>query len=265
MNHEKVFKEVKTMSGFDNILDGGSQILITPSDQRDRIDLQAIDQKTKEDLRLRHKLMIQRDWECNTIAYLFITNMCRVINSHILHNGVEVLIHAEGSELNFYDLFRISVTNKKNDNAEKTGNINVKFKVEKKVDEIIEHYEETDNTFLDAKIAYQFPDDEALTQAFLKIDDLTRRKAKEKYGIVLSYKWMAVAITYIFIENTYRYMIEKLMKTERNMLMVNFNDIIEFHIMREDLKIYLRPGYAAKLIVKSDESTESDNEDGDDY
>lgn len=256
------------MSGFDDILDGGSRMLVTPSNLNDKIDLQAIDQKTKEDLRLRHKMFIQRDWECNTTAYLFVSNMCRVINSHILNNGVEVLVHAEGSELNFYDLFKISVSNKKNENAEKTGNINVKFIPEKKVDGIIEDYENTDNTFFDYKAAYVFPEDESMTNAFLQIDELTRRKAKDKYDVILTHKWMSVAITYIFIENVYRYMITKLVKTGRKSLMINFNDIIEFHIMKNkdgSFDIRLRPGYGAKLMVKSDESTEAENEEGDDY
>lgn len=256
------------MSGFDDILDGGSRMLVVPSNQNDKIDLQAIDQKTKEDLRLRHKIFIQRDWECNTTAFLFVSNMCRVINSHILNNGVEVLVHAEGSELNFYDLFKISVTNKKNENAEKTGNINVKFNPEKKVDDIANNYENTDNTFLDFKVAYVYPNDEAMTNAFLQIDELTRRKAKDKYDVVLTHKWMSVAITHLFIENIYRYMIEKLMKTGRNSLMINFNDVIEFHIMKikdGGFDIRLRPGYGAKLMVKSDESTEAENEEGDDY
>ncbi len=256
------------MSGFDDILDGGSRMLVVPSNQNDKIDLQAIDQKTKEDLRLRHKIFIQKDWECNTTAFLFVSNMCRVINSHITNNGVEVLVHAEGSELNFYDLFKVSVTNKKNENAEKVGNINVKFIPEKKLDGIIADYENTDNTFFDFKAAYVYPDDEKMTNAFLRIDELTRRNAKDKYDIILTHKWMSVAITHLFIENVYRYMIEKLMKTGRNSLMINFNDIIEFHIMKSKdggFDIRLRPGYGAKLMVKSDESTEAENEEGDDY
>ena len=258
------------MSGFDDILDGVSRMLIVPSNPNDKIDLQAIDEKTKEDLRLRHKLFIQRTWECNTISFLLVSNMCRVINSHILHNGVEVLIHTEGSELNFYDLFRIIVTNKKNDNAEKVGNINVKFTPEKKVDVIVTDYANTDNTFIDFKIAYIFQDDEPMTNAFLHIDELTRRTAKEKYDVVLPHKWMSIAITHVFMENVYRYLITKLEKTKRNSLMINFNDLIEFHIMRNNesdggYDIRLRPGYGAKLMVKSDESTEADNEEGDDY
>lgn len=255
------------MSGFDNVLDGGNRMLIFPSNPNDRIDLQAIDQKTKEDLRLRHKIFIQKDWECNTTAYLFISNMCRVINSHILENGVEVLVHAEGSELNFYDLFKVSVTNKKNESAEKTGNINVKFNTEKKADVIIADYENTDNTYIDSKVAYVFPDDINLTNAFLKIDELTRLKAKDKFDVIIPNKWMSVAITHIFIENVYRYMIEKIVKTDKNSIMINFNDIIEFHVMRKNdgFMVKLRPGYGAKLIVKSDESTEAENDEGDDY
>lgn len=256
------------MSGFDNVIDSGSRMLICPSNQNDRLDLQAIDQKTKEDLRERHKLFVQRDWECNTIAYLFVSNMCRIINSHVLQNGVQVLVHAAGSELNFYDLFKVSVTNKTNDDAEKTGNINVKFSVEARGENIIADYQNTDNTYVDPKIAYVFQDDLGLTNAFLKIDELTRMKAKEKYDVILSNEWMSVAITHIFIENVYRYMCEKIVQMDKKSVMINFNDIIEFHAMRDSKKGFvskLRPGYGAKLIVKSDESTEADNDDGDDY
>lgn len=257
------------MSGFDDIMDGGTRMLVVPSVPEDKLDLEAIDRKTKEDLRLRHKLFISRDWECNTTAYLLISNMCRVINSHVLHNGVDVLLHAEGSELNFYDLFTVSVTNKKNERAEKVGNINVMFTPGSKLDAITTDYMNTDNTFIDYKAAYLYKDNESMTNAFLQIDELTRKKIKEKYDVILTHKWMSIAITYVFIENVFRYLITKIEKTGRKSVMINFNDIIEFHVVRNNVSdggydIALRPGYGAKLLVKSDECTEEVDE-GDDY
>lgn len=250
-------------SGFDNILDESSRIFVSPSNPEDRNDLKAVDQLTKEYLRKRHNLFVQRDWECNTIAFVFVSNMIKAIHSHIVENGVHVLIKS-GNVLNFYDLFEVSASNKKNEKAEKTGNINVKFVPGKDVPVIVERYEDIDNDFVNIEAAYAWPDDPDTTKAYLKIDELTRKQVKEKYDIMLTKKFMSTAITYVFIENLYRYMVEKVKKTERRSVMINFNDIIEFHIQRNKGDVFdirLRPGYGAKLIIKSDITTEADEEE----
>lgn len=252
------------MAGFDEILDSNSRLMITPINPEDRKDLQAIDRKTKEDIRLRHHFFIDQDWVCNTVSFIYVSNMIKVLYGHIVHNGVEVLAHT-GSSLNLYDLFEVSASHKKNEKAEKVGNINVSFVPGKDVINIISNYEETNNEYVNISEAYVYPDDEELTGAILKIDELTRRQAKDKYDIILSHKWYATGITYVFVENIYRYMIEKITKLERNSVMINFNDLIELHAIRkkEGFDIKLRPGYGAKLFIKSDESTEAD--DGDEY
>jgi hypothetical protein len=60
-------------------------------------------------------------------------------------------------------------------------------------------------------------------------------------------------------------MVTKIVQTGKSSVMINFNDIIEFHAIRkgEGIDVKLRPGMGAKLIIKSDESTEADD-DGDD-
>ena len=53
----------------------------------------------------------------------------------------------------------------------------------------------------------------------------------------------------------------RLHKCARKTLSINFNDLIEFHAIRKAdcVDIKLRPGMGAKLIIKSDESTEADD------
>ena len=75
----------------------------------------------------------------------------------------------------------------------------------------------------------------------------------------------AIAIAYVFIENLYRHMVTKIVQLDKSSVMINFNDLIEFHAIRKkenSVEIRLRPGMGAKLIIKSDESTESDDDDG---
>ena len=60
-------------------------------------------------------------------------------------------------------------------------------------------------------------------------------------------------------------MITKIVQLDKSSVMINFNDLIEFHAIRKkenSVEIRLRPGMGAKLIIKSDESTESDDDDG---
>ena len=245
-----------------------TRLYVIPADQETRDDLLSIDRRTKEMLRMRHHIYANSDWECNTVATVVLETFLKVLYSHIRQNGVTVLSDDADNTLNFYDLIEIAASNKKSESAEKSGNINVKFKPGKDVKDIISDNVPDDQKtvdYINATDAYAYAEDSALTNAMLKIDHLARKTLKDKYSILFGKNFHAMAITYIFIENLYRHMVTKIVQLDKNSVMINFNNIIEFHAIKKkgnSVEIHLRPGMGAKLIIKSDESTESDDDDG---
>lgn len=241
----------------------GSKNYIIPMDPETRDDLLSIDRATKEDLRERHRLYLDNDWTCNTIANTVIESLIKILYAHIKDNGVQIL-EIEAGALNFYDLLEIDTSYKKNEDAEKEGNINIKFFPGDAVVEIISDDTPRDQrevTYVETKAAYSYPEDNDRTKAMLKIDHIARRMLSDKYSVILPNDYMAVATTCVFLENLYRVLTQKLVSSDKDMVMINLNDIIEFHAIRKGngVDIKLRPGMGAKLIIKSDDTTEYDD------
>lgn len=241
----------------------GNKMYIIPQDVETREDLLAIDRATKEDIRLKHRLYLNTDWACNTVANTVVESLVKILYSHIKDNGVRVL-DAGDTELDFYDLIDIAASNKKNEAAEKTGNINVKFRPGRAVDAIVADdtpRENKDFPFVEITAAYSYPDDMERTQAMLKIDKVSRKILADKYSFILPKDFEAVATAVVFIENIYRHLVQKIVLTGKPSAMINFNDIIEFHAAKkgDSIDIRLRPGMGAKLIIKSDEETEEED------
>lgn len=245
-----------------------SKLYIIPGMGETRRDLLAIDRSTKEVLRQKHRLYCNTDWESNTIATVTIETLSRILYTHIAENGVQVLDIDNGSCVNFYELLEVTASNKKNKKAEKNGNINIIFYTGDRVNEIISDdiaAEDRKIEYITAEAAYSFPDDNEMTTAMLKIDKLSRNILADKYSIILPKDYMAIATTVIFIEELYRELVKKLVLMDKNKVSINFNDIIEFHATKKDdgVVIECTPGMGAKLIIKSDPSTENDELDED--
>lgn len=242
---------------------------IIPPDVQDNEDLRAIDGIAKENARIKHRLFINRTWEANTITYTVVETILKVLSESILRNGIGILSDEADNTIDFYDLLQVVATYKKNEKAEKVGNINVKFFAGSRVNEIISDDTPTGQEkieYMEAKAAYSFPENASLTDAMLKIDNAARRHLKDKFSILLPNSFNAIAIAYVFLEALYRHLVTKLVRSEKNSVMINFNDIIEFHALRKEgntVDIRLRPGMEAKLIIKSDQTTE-DEDDGND-
>lgn len=242
---------------------------IIPMDPETREDLLNVDRKTKEDLRERHRLYINNDWELTTITTVVIESLVRVLYSQVRNNGVSILSKDYGGVLNYYDLLEIAATYKENAKAEKTGNINVKFGAGSKVDDIISDdvpEKDKENEYMEIVAAYSFPDDEDRTKSIRAVDKVARKTIFDKYNIMLPKDYMAIATSVIYLENLYKYLVQKAVLTGKPSVTINFNDIIEFHAIRKDdkLTIKLRPGMGAKLIIKSDADTEFEDDGLDD-
>lgn len=247
------------------IIDTESRMFTIPQDKMTREDLLCVDRWTKEELRLKHRLYINSDWEANTIATTVIESLIKILYTHIKENGVEILQLDDNGFIDFYDLLEISASNKVNEKAEKVGNINVMFRPGPEVANIISDdtpVEDKTYEVMTLEAAYSYPDDENRTNAMLKVDRIARKLLSDKYSIILGANWQSIAATTIFLENIYRRLVSKIVMTGKSTSMINFNDIIEFHAINsaDGLDIKLRPGMGAKLIIKSDESSEYEDD-----
>jgi len=255
-----------------NNYDSKEKFYVIPQDEANRTSLLNIDRNTKEDIRRLHRIYIQSDWECNTIANKYVEDLLKVLYMHLTGSGDSKVLNfipnatSVNSSVKFYDLFEVNVTQKRNESADKVGNINISFHPDTAADLII-----GDNTpkeervfeYIKPDAKFSYPDSPEMTMAMLKIDKASRHELSDKYSIMLPHEWMTVAITYTFIENIYRELIYKLVLTGKSAVSINFNDIMEFHATKkkDNVTIYIRPGMAAKLIIKSDETTEADDDD----
>jgi hypothetical protein len=240
-----------------------SILYIIPQEQETRDDILNIDLNTKEDIRRLYRWHILQNWQCNTIANAVIENMIRTMSLELKNtrNG--------NTKFNFYDLIEAYVTVKHDENAEKEGNINIAFTAGSKADAIISDNvprEDREYAYSNPAIKFSFEGDENKTKAMNLLDRVSRRELSDKYGIVLPNEWAAIAIAYTFIENLFRELVLKNVLSNKPSVSINFNDNIEFHAITktEGLSIFMRPGMNAKLLIKSDELTESDDDTGDD-
>ena len=248
-----------------------------PQDTQTRDFLLAIDQQTKMDVDKRFGFQIDYDWHCNTIANCTVEAIIKAINVDMKESS------AKSARFNFYNLFLVKVTTKINEKAEKEGNINVAFEpgpsaIElintniSKVNEIPEKYEcvkffTIENPDEDPMVL------EAQNERYGNIDRQARYVLSNNYAITIpdSNKYMAFGVTYLFIRNIFRKLLREIgAHPELNLISVNFNDNIEFHVMRDDddsskVTFAMRPGLNAKLLIKSDEATEDDEIDEDNF
>lgn len=217
--------------------------------------------------------IINYDWHCNTIANATVEGFIKSLNTDMKEHM------AKTAQLNFYNLFSIKVTTKVNEDAEKEGNINVSFYPGPTAIELISldkpdvEVPKTKTTFGEF-FKIEIPDEdtsvvEAINAKYADIEQYIRYGLSNNYGIAIptDNAFMTFAICYHFILNIFRKLLRELgANPDQNQVSVNFNDLIEFHASRnenDEVILVMRPGLTAKLLIKSDETTE--DEDDDDY
>lgn len=248
-----------------------NQSFIRPNDQETWDDLLAIDRFTKDELRQRFKTWLDHDWEANTIATCFTEFLCRTLYMHIttsdkteVTNVIERDTTGEIS-FNFMDLFTIKVSEKRNDDAEKAGNINIFFIMGKEAENIIANdipreERKIEPISIEAFVVEKL--NEKTMEVYKTIDKMARKELLDKYGISIGVPYVAFITAFIFFRNFFEELINKLVTEDKRSTSINFSDIIEFYAERnanDEVVISARPGMAAKLIIKSDETTEADD------
>jgi len=247
-------------SGNDYMLN--DRLYIIPQDPETREALLNVDRATKEELRLKHHVFVDADWQCNTIANAYIETIIRALGLDVKNTG------NSKASWNCYGLFNAHVTVKRNEDAEKEGNINIAFDPEEEITTIIKDSapkEQIKYDVITPEAAYSFPNNGPLNEAYKKIDQVARMELHEKYSITIPDNWVVTAVTVTFVRNLIRQLLYMVANNGKAAASINFNDNIECHaIMKNDgVVITLRPGMSAKLLIKSDEATEADEADDD--
>jgi len=229
-----------------------------PQDTNTQKSLLAVDRHTKEDVRIRHGLVINYDWQCNTIANMFVETMIKILGAEVKS------FHNPNVSINFYDLMYAYVTLKQNEDAEKEGNINIAFRPGPKMLEIIEaNIQRNDIKYTPISPAEKFLiyDDPRGTEAMAKLEKAARMDLSQRYSITIAEPWYVIGVTYIFIENMVKELLYRIGTLNERSASINFNDTLEIHVYKDktqNININIRPGVNAKLLIKSDEVTEED-------
>ena len=233
-----------------------SNLCIVPSDVNLREILYSIDSMTREDLSNKYNYFIGRDWYCNTIAYHTLDSIMYHLLTCLKLSGTGI-----GKGMKFADILIIKATNKVDEDAEKSGNINISFIPSDRVFEIrddILNGKESDNTII-------FDQENS---DYIDIDKYTKHVMSKDYCVTISTKspCMTLVILYVFLENLFSKIISMYIVAleegdENPLISINFNDLIEVHCTGDsDGKpmISIRPGVMAKLGIKSDDVTEEE-------
>lgn len=254
------------------------RLYVIPQDEETRLSILSIDRRTKEEVRSVYKIFVEHDWQNNTIANVAIENIIKSLAIDIVNNH-------ESAPINFFNLFSAIVSVKRNEDAEKEGNINISFTHGPIIDDLINNYdgkaifnngesliEEHENlprlellitpdsqTGRMPKNGFNLSEKEAIRLA--KIERATRMELSDKYSINIPDKAASsLTIAFVFVRNIFSFLLEKMKLSGKSTASVNFNDNIEFHSIQkaDQILLTMRPGMNAKLLIKSDETTESE-------
>ena len=237
-----------------------------PQDKHDKEILLAVDRKTRADVEARYNFLTDYDWHMNTIANatfeMILTTLSFMIKSH---DG-----RTQGMGVNFFDLFVVTVSVKRNEKAEKEGNINVYFEPGPKMMELVKNGPREPFHGTPYSPLQEFSSDDPEQENFYKnLDHHTRYNLSINHGLTIkdSMAYAVFGITYIFFENLVTEMLYRLSSSsedvadegDQQMVSVNFNDNLEIHAVLKDgqVAILMRPGLNSKLLIKNDRMTES--------
>ena len=236
------------------------KFFIIPKDPESANIMRKVDEQTALIVNAKYNITLHGVWQSTTIATVMTKTILRDLVTHIKRGE-------KGIGNNFYDIFSTIVSVKKNENAEKEGNINVFFEPGNFVFEMIKNgpeeipeYKEPVNveTYF---LTGNNEDDMELTG----LDKVCAYILQNEHGIKCNNKMIVTAISVEYFKNLFTQIITELVSPineenidDERLVTVNFNDYIEIHGLYKDrtASIKMRPGFDAKLAIKNDEFTE---------
>lgn len=232
--------------------------LISPSDPTQRVVTEKIEQASRNKLISDYKIRLNPGY-MTTIACVYTEALIRTLVAIMREN------RGQGA-INFLDLFTISSSNRENDDADKDGNINIKFVPGSTCTSIMER---------------EFA---PVVEEPMWKDTILERVQKECGSILLNKHKMTgnnvnlwTKVTYVYMEylfRTLRLMVKVGLENGHNATSINFLEMFEAHalieqvsnpenpdLVSEEITVKLRPGFQAKLLIKDDGITEKFDED----
>ena len=250
--------------GSDVRYSGRGRYFIIPQDPQDREILEAIDNRTRVEADFKWGFIMDYTWQANTVANTLLEIIIKNLNLKLKESGSDTPLGYA-----FFDLFAVVVSMKSNERAEKEGNINVLFEPGSRVMDLIKNGppEPYSGKRISPAEVFLDSENEAAGRDVQNIDYHARYELGISHGIRVRDEppLIATAIAYSFFESLFIELLvrvsqgDPLGEGETRLVSVNFNDLVEVHaILDHDggVKIRMRPGMQAKLLIKNDEVTE---------
>jgi hypothetical protein len=235
--------------------------LITPSDPAQRAVTEKIEQVCRNNLISDYKIRLNPGYT-TTIACVYVEGIIRTLVRLMRENRGE-------SSINFLDLFTISSENRENDDADKDGNINVKFVPGKLVAEIV------DRDYCPV-ITPEMWKGTIIEQVEKECNVILEKKHRMMSSNIHNYTLVAFCYFNYFFR-TLKMMAKVAHDNGVSSAMINFLEMFEAHcaldivqnadnpdLTHEQFTIKMLPGFQAKLLIKDDWVTESEDEGDDD-
>lgn len=234
--------------------------LITPTDVAQRTIVERIEKASRNELMSVYKIRLNSGY-MTTIACVYMEAIVKIL--------VQLMRETKGdAAINFLDLFTVSSNNRENEDADKDGNININF-IPGPVAESI----------MDRDYAPEIADEtkwENIPIIKLCQNECARiLQTKHKMTTSKVSNWTKIAYVYmVYLYKTLKLMARVALENGKMSVMINFLEIMEFHanieripnpenpdIVKEKITVRIRPGFEAKLLIKDDGVTESDEEE----
>lgn len=242
-------------------MNGYSKLFMIPQNKHDKEILLSVDRKTRLEVEEKYGIIVDYDWQCNTVANAMVETIIKFI-AYMMKSNPE-----NGIGIDFYNVFRSIVSYKKNEKAEKEGNINIFFEPGSKVNDIIEKGPDAaEDPNIQHSIADYISSDEKENELYRTLDTQCKYQLTMHNSIMFPdhVKFFTSAITCTFLMNIFKELLYRAVNDpdrdkSEYLESVNFNDLIEIHALIKDghASINMRPGVNAKLLIKCDELTES--------
>ena len=234
--------------------------LISPTDEAQRVVTEKIEKACRNKLVGDYKIRLNPGYT-TTITCVYVESLIRVLIKVMREN------RGDGS-INFLDLFTVSSSNRENDEADKDGNINVKFTPGSLCAAIM------DRDYCPV-IEPKMWQDTIITMVEKECSHILATKHKMTSSSVQNYT--KIAFCYIeFFFRTLKLMAKVARDNGNFAAMINFLEMFEAHatiesqenpenpeLEHEVITVKLRPGFQAKLLIKDDGITESSEEEDD--
>lgn len=234
--------------------------LVVPSDPAQRAVTEKVEIMSRAKLISDYKIRLNSGY-MTTIACVYVESLITIL--------VKLMRESKGdSKINFLDMFTVESVNRENDDADKDGNINVKF---------------IPGTVIQTIMERDFApviNEEMWEDTIIKLVETECGKTLQtKHKMTSSNTAIWTKIAFVYFEYLFRVlkMLGKAAYDNGNVsASINFLELFEAHVtvevienpdnpelVREVYTCKLRPGFEAKLLIKDDGVTEVDDEDDD--